>query len=212
MSIAADEIQTQPDLWRRAGGGRGAAAARARRARMCRRLRDVAVHGPGLGGAARGRGPWRDGRLPGLRAARRVSTTSWWRSRARGPRPRWRTRCSAAGTAHGSGDRADGLAGVGCGWRRDRLVVRRRAVGGPDALRHHGAVALARARGPESIEPAVADARRALSEPLPASSSEIEEWTFLGRGWAAGLAFEAALKLGRRGGPALLPGRLIRGA
>jgi len=65
---------------------------------------------------------------------------------------------------------------------------------------------------PESIEPAVADARRALSEPLPASPSEIEEWTFLGRGWAAGLAFEAALKLGRRGGPALLPGRLIRGA
>src|SRR4051794_29972844 len=133
MSIVADEIQTQPDLWRRAG----ALAA------------DAALLLP-----------------------------------ARGER----------------------VCVVGCGTSADeRSVVQTRFA--------TTALSLLRALvDPESIEPAVADARRALSEPLPASRSEIEEWTFLARGWAAGLAFEAALKLGRRGGPALLPGRLIRGA
>jgi fructoselysine-6-P-deglycase FrlB-like protein len=48
---------------------------------------------------------------------------------------------------------------------------------------------------PGSVESAVADARRALAEPLPVSPGEVEQWTFLGRGWTVGLAFEAALKL-----------------
>jgi fructoselysine-6-P-deglycase FrlB-like protein len=48
---------------------------------------------------------------------------------------------------------------------------------------------------PEAIEPAAADAARALTEPLPVSPTDVEQWTFLGRGWTVGLAFEAALKL-----------------
>jgi fructoselysine-6-P-deglycase FrlB-like protein len=48
---------------------------------------------------------------------------------------------------------------------------------------------------PDAIEPAAADAERALSEPLPVDPAAVEQWTFLGRGWTVGLAHEAALKL-----------------
>ncbi|AZQ72979.1 sugar isomerase [Streptomyces luteoverticillatus] len=39
------------------------------------------------------------------------------------------------------------------------------------------------------------EAERALSAPLPAAVVEAEQWTFLGAGWAYGLAQEAALKM-----------------
>ncbi|MFJ6845183.1 SIS domain-containing protein [Streptomyces griseoluteus] len=42
---------------------------------------------------------------------------------------------------------------------------------------------------------AVADARAALTVPLPHGLVEREEFTFLGRGWTVGLANEAALKM-----------------
>ncbi|MEV7171827.1 sugar isomerase [Streptomyces sp. NPDC093224] len=42
---------------------------------------------------------------------------------------------------------------------------------------------------------AVADARAALDEPLPAGLDELGQFTFLGRGWSVGLAHEAALKM-----------------
>jgi fructoselysine-6-P-deglycase FrlB-like protein len=48
---------------------------------------------------------------------------------------------------------------------------------------------------PEATEAAVEDARRALQRKLPLEPAEIEQWTFLGRGWTVGLAQEAALKL-----------------
>ncbi|WP_432136189.1 SIS domain-containing protein [Streptomyces sp. bgisy154] len=42
---------------------------------------------------------------------------------------------------------------------------------------------------------AVADARTALTAPLPEGLLDCEQFTFLGRGWTTGLAEEAALKL-----------------
>jgi fructoselysine-6-P-deglycase FrlB-like protein len=42
---------------------------------------------------------------------------------------------------------------------------------------------------------AAADAARALAGPLPVEPADIDQWTFLGRGWTVGLAREAALKL-----------------
>lgn len=41
----------------------------------------------------------------------------------------------------------------------------------------------------------VADARTALTEPLPAELESQGQFTFLGRGWSVGLAHEAALKM-----------------
>ncbi|MFF3672937.1 SIS domain-containing protein [Streptomyces sp. NPDC002120] len=41
----------------------------------------------------------------------------------------------------------------------------------------------------------VADARTALTEPLPAELASRGQFTFLGRGWSVGLANEAALKM-----------------
>ncbi|MFG3100906.1 SIS domain-containing protein [Streptomyces sp. NPDC048182] len=44
-------------------------------------------------------------------------------------------------------------------------------------------------------EAAVADARTALADPLPAGLVECTQFAFLGRGWTVGLANEAALKM-----------------
>ena len=48
---------------------------------------------------------------------------------------------------------------------------------------------------PGVSERAAADAERALAAPLPVEPADVEQWTFLGRGWTVGLAHEAALKL-----------------
>ncbi len=45
------------------------------------------------------------------------------------------------------------------------------------------------------LEPAIADARRAIADELPADLVSAEQYTFLGRGWTVGLAHEAALKM-----------------
>ena len=42
---------------------------------------------------------------------------------------------------------------------------------------------------------AIADARRAVSDPLPAGLTDRTQFTFLGTGWTVGLAAEAALKM-----------------
>ncbi|OEV05002.1 sugar isomerase [Streptomyces oceani] len=47
----------------------------------------------------------------------------------------------------------------------------------------------------KAVTDAAADAEFALAGPLPGSALEAEQWTFLGRGWAYGLALEAALKM-----------------
>jgi CRISPR-associated protein Cas5a/b/c len=48
---------------------------------------------------------------------------------------------------------------------------------------------------PGAAERAAADARAALDAPLPLDPGDVEQWTFLGRGWTVGLAHEAALKV-----------------
>ncbi|MET9646620.1 SIS domain-containing protein [Streptomyces syringium] len=49
--------------------------------------------------------------------------------------------------------------------------------------------------GVRTVAEAVPDAETAVAEPLPPSVLAAEQWTFLGRGWAYGLAQEAALKM-----------------
>jgi fructoselysine-6-P-deglycase FrlB-like protein len=67
------------------------------------------------------------------------------------------------------------------------------------------ALTLLRAHAGEDVEQAARDAEHALEAPLPVdpeaplrldpSAGPPQQWTFLGRGWAVGLAHEAALKL-----------------
>ncbi len=56
-------------------------------------------------------------------------------------------------------------------------------------------VALLRAHLGEDLDRAIADAERALAEPLPAGVAQREQFTFLGGAWTTGLAAEAALKM-----------------
>ncbi|SDO07675.1 SIS domain-containing protein [Actinacidiphila guanduensis] len=57
------------------------------------------------------------------------------------------------------------------------------------------ALALLRAHLGEDLTAAVADARTAVTDELPAQALAAEEITFLGTGWTYGLAQEAALKM-----------------
>jgi fructoselysine-6-P-deglycase FrlB-like protein len=56
-------------------------------------------------------------------------------------------------------------------------------------------LALLRAHLGEDLTAAIADARRAVADELPAGLTESEQFTFLGTGWTYGLAQEAALKM-----------------
>lgn len=54
---------------------------------------------------------------------------------------------------------------------------------------------LLRAHLGEDVAGAIADAERALAEPLPGEIVRAGQFTFLGRGWTVGIAHEAALKM-----------------
>jgi fructoselysine-6-P-deglycase FrlB-like protein len=54
---------------------------------------------------------------------------------------------------------------------------------------------LLRAHLGQDLTAAIADARRAVADPLPAGVTERTQFTFLGTGWTVGLAAEAALKM-----------------
>jgi fructoselysine-6-P-deglycase FrlB-like protein len=56
-------------------------------------------------------------------------------------------------------------------------------------------LALLRANLGEDLEPAIADAERALAMPLPHDPTDFDHFVFLGHGWSVGLAHEAALKM-----------------
>jgi fructoselysine-6-P-deglycase FrlB-like protein len=56
-------------------------------------------------------------------------------------------------------------------------------------------LALLRAHLGHDLAPAIADAERALAEPLPIDPTAFDHHVFLGRGWTVGLANEAALKV-----------------
>lgn len=76
---------------------------------------------------------------------------------------------------------------VNLGFADDQSVVQTRFV--------TTTIALARACLGEDLEPAIADGRSALDEPLPAGAVERPHHVFLGLGWCAGLAGAAALVL-----------------
>jgi fructoselysine-6-P-deglycase FrlB-like protein len=56
-------------------------------------------------------------------------------------------------------------------------------------------LAVLRAHLGEDVAPAIADAERALEDPLPVEPDGIDHAVFLGHGWTVGIAEEAALKL-----------------
>jgi fructoselysine-6-P-deglycase FrlB-like protein len=56
-------------------------------------------------------------------------------------------------------------------------------------------LAVLRAHLGHDLETAIADAERALAEPVAAADLEREHFVFLGHGWSVGVAEEAALKL-----------------
>lgn len=58
-----------------------------------------------------------------------------------------------------------------------------------------GALALLRASLGEDLAPAIADGGRALAMPLPHDLAGFDHFVFLGTGWSVGLANEAALKI-----------------
>ena len=57
------------------------------------------------------------------------------------------------------------------------------------------ALAVLRAHIGDRLEAAIVDGEAALAEALPADPAEFKQFVFLGQGWTAGLADEAALKL-----------------
>ncbi len=61
-------------------------------------------------------------------------------------------------------------------------------------------LALMRAYLGEDLEPVIADAEIALVRALPVEPSDFERFVFLGTGWTVGLANEAALKFREAGG------------
>jgi fructoselysine-6-P-deglycase FrlB-like protein len=199
MSTVADEIQTQPDLWRRAGG-LAADVARllpAKGERACvvgcgtslyigqawAALREVAGQGETDAFPA--------SELPSGRRydvlvaiSRSGTTTEVAQALQRGLAPRTvaLTALLDSPVSAAAGDVVD------LSFADEESVVQTRFA--------TTALSLLRATvDPDAIEPAAADATRALAEPLPVSPGEVEQWTFLGRGWTVGLAFEAALKL-----------------
>jgi fructoselysine-6-P-deglycase FrlB-like protein len=56
-------------------------------------------------------------------------------------------------------------------------------------------LAMLRAHVGDDVGPAIRQAEIALEEPLPVEPGDHDQFVFLGRGWAVGLAEEAALKL-----------------
>lgn len=56
-------------------------------------------------------------------------------------------------------------------------------------------LAMLRAHLGHELGPVIADAERALAEPVPAEDVDHEHFVFLGHGWSVGIAEEAALKL-----------------
>jgi fructoselysine-6-P-deglycase FrlB-like protein len=57
------------------------------------------------------------------------------------------------------------------------------------------ALVLLRAHLGEDVAPLVAQATKAVEEPLPEGAADAHQFTFLGQGWTVGVANEAALKL-----------------
>lgn len=199
MSITSDEIGTQPALWRRAAALADSTAellpARGERAcivgcgtslymaQAAAALREAAGHGETDAFAASELPEGR--RYDVLVAISRSGTTSevvrvLERSAA--------ARSVALTAVPGSSVPAAAGAAVELPFADERSVVQTRFA--------TTVLALLRARTDAAgVLAAAADAERALAQALPLDPAGVEQWTFLGRGWAVGLAHEAALKL-----------------
>jgi CRISPR-associated protein Cas5a/b/c len=199
MSIVADEIQTQPDLWRQAGGLARHAASRlpARGERACivgcgtslyvalawAALREAAGHGPTDAFPA---SELPDGRRYDVLVAISRSGTTTEVVHALQRDLAERTVALTALVDSPVSAAADEL--VDLSFADERAVVQTRFA--------TTALSLLRALvHPEATETAAADGERALAGSLPVEPGSVEQWTFLGRGWTVGLALEAALKL-----------------
>ena len=198
MSITADEITTQPAMWRRASALAGTAAAvlpapgqdvcmigcgtSLYMAQAAAALREGAGHGRTDAFPAselpRGR------RYDVLVAISRSGTTSEiLHVLRRAPATR-----SVVLTALPDGPVAKAAdAVISLAFADERSVVQTRFA----------TTTLARLRSAagQDTADAAADAEHALSVELPVDPAVISQWTFVGRGWTVGLAHEAALKL-----------------
>ena len=195
MSITADEVASQPQLWRRAanlapdalptpgldvcviGCGTSLYMAQAWAA-----LREACGHGRTDAFAA--------SEVPAARAydvvvalSRSGTTTEVAHALARTNGARTVAITAVAGTP--VADAADEV--VVLDFADERSVVQTRFA--------TTALTLLRAHEGVDVEPAAADAERALQLPLPVEPGAADRWAFLGRGWTVGLAYEAALKL-----------------
>lgn len=199
MSITSDEIETQPRLWREAVSRAEAAAealpARGERAcivgcgtslyvaQAAAALRESAGHGETDAYAASELPEGR--RYDVLVAISRSGTTSevtrvLARSAAR--------RSVAITAVPGSPVPSAAGAAIELAFADERSVVQTRFA--------TTTLALLRAQvDRDAVLAAADDAERALAQELPLDPAGVEQWTFLARGWAVGLAHEAALKL-----------------
>ncbi len=199
MSHAAAEIASQPECWRRAVEQvDGYAAA------LPRDGERVAVTGCGTSWfiaqsyaalrEARGRGEtdaYAASEMPTTRRYDRVlaitrSGTTTEVLELLGKLPSGTPTVAITGTADSPVTRLAGDT-VLLDWADERSVVQTRFA--------TSVLALLRTHLGEDLTRAVSDAERALADPLPLDPATVEQVTFLGRGWALGLANEAALKL-----------------
>jgi fructoselysine-6-P-deglycase FrlB-like protein len=198
MSITAEEIASQPRLWRRA-----AELAPSLADILPRPGEDVCVIGCGtslyMGQAyaalreARGHGrtdAFAASELPAGRAydvvlalSRSGTTTEVAHALARAGAARTVAITAVAGTP--VPDAADDV--VLLDFADEASVVQTRFA--------TTALTLLRAHAGDDVSASAADAERALELPLPVPPGSADRWAFLGRGWTVGLAHEAALKL-----------------
>lgn len=203
MSITSDEIETQPDLWRQATSLASAAAEAlpARGERACvvgcgtslyvaqayAALREAAGHGETDAFAASELPEGR--RYDVLVAITRSGTTSEV------------TRVlqrSAAGRTVAITAVPDSPVGAVAGKTVDLAFADESSV--VQTRFATTTLALLRAQSePDAVLAAAGDADRALAAELPVDPGAVEQWTFIARGWAVGLAHEAALKLREAG-------------
>jgi fructoselysine-6-P-deglycase FrlB-like protein len=198
MSTTADEIATQPDLWRRAtalasdvadvlpapgedvcviGCGTSLYMAQAWAA-----LREGAGHGRTDAFAASELPEGR--RYDVLVAITRSGTTSEVIHALRRS-PAARSVVITAVPEEAAGSAADQV--IALPFADEESVVQTRFA--------TTALTLLRAHSGDGGADAAADAEKALATELPADPAGIGQWTFLGRNWTVGLAHEAALKL-----------------
>jgi fructoselysine-6-P-deglycase FrlB-like protein len=195
MSITAEEIGSQPELWRRAAGldvdvlpERGAevcvigCGTSLYMAQAWAALREGRGHGRTDAFAASEVPPGRSYDAV-VALSRSGTTTEVVHALGRTGRAHTVAITAVAGTP--VADAADDA--VVLDFADEESVVQTRFA--------TTALTLLRAHEGDDVARAADDAERALALPLPVAPGAADRWAFLGRGWTVGLASEAALKL-----------------